>query len=206
MQSPPPTHHRAAKRKSAYDQSDEAKRQKTENYEWGKPGDREKKKEKKEKEEEPDFGLSGILTKEITEVNGVKLKYFEPNEARKPNKKWRLHVFKEEKEISVIQLHKQSHYLFGRTRAVIHIPLDHPSCSGQHAAIQFRRVPLLDDVGCDTGSFVIKPYIIDLNSTNGTILNGEKIAASRYVELVFQDCIKFGFSSREYVLLYEEAV
>ncbi|PVU99033.1 hypothetical protein BB560_005566, partial [Smittium megazygosporum] len=45
------------------------------------------------------------------------------------------------------------------------------------------------------------PYMIDLGSTNGTFINGTQIPAQRYVELLSQDVIKFGFSTREYVLI-----
>lgn len=31
-------------------------------------------------------------------------------------------------------------YIFGRDRAVADIPTDHPSCSKQHAVLQFRAV------------------------------------------------------------------
>lgn len=53
---------------------------------------------------------------------------------------------------------------------------------------------------------VVKPYIIDLESINGTHLNGEKVEAARYYELLHQDVIKFGLSSREYVIMNEAAV
>lgn len=48
---------------------------------------------------EPDFKLSGLLAQESNSKNGVGLKYFEPPEARKPKKKWRLYVFKDGKEL-----------------------------------------------------------------------------------------------------------
>lgn len=41
---------------------------------------------------------------------------------------------------------------------------------------------------------------MDLESTNGTLLNGEKIEPSRYVELLEKDVIKFGLSERDYVV------
>lgn len=47
------------------------------------------------------------------------------------------------------------------------------------------------------------PYIIDLSSANGTFLNGEKIEPQRYYELKEKDSLKFGFSSREYIVLHE---
>ncbi len=40
----------------------------------------------------------------------------------------------------VIPLHRKSCYLVGRDRSVADIPADHPSCSKQHAVIQFRLV------------------------------------------------------------------
>lgn len=49
----------------------------------------------------------------------------------------------------------------------------------------------------------VRPYIIDLGSGNGTYLNNKRIDAQRYYELKEKDVIKFGFSSREYVLLHE---
>ena len=51
----------------------------------------------------------------------------------------------------------------------------------------------------------VRPYLIDLNSANGTYINNKKIEASKYVELLEKDVIKFGYSSREYVLLHENS-
>jgi smad nuclear-interacting protein 1 len=47
------------------------------------------------------------------------------------------------------------------------------------------------------------PYLMDLESTNGTYLNGDKMEAGRFYELLEKDVFKFGFSEREYVLLNE---
>lgn len=52
---------------------------------------------------------------------------------------------------------------------------------------------------------VVKPFIIDLESTNGTQVNDQTIPTSRYFELRLSDVIKFGESTREYVLLSEDA-
>lgn len=52
----------------------------------------------------------------------------------------------------------------------------------------------------------VKPYIIDLESINGTHLNGDKIEVARYYELLHQDVLRFGLSSREYVIMNEAAV
>ena len=72
--------------------------------------------------------------------------------------------------------------------------------AGQHAVLQFRLKVLKDP---DTGEELraILPYVMDLESTNGTYLNGERIAPARYVELRESDLLKFGNSSREYVMI-----
>jgi uncharacterized membrane protein len=49
-----------------------------------------------------------------------------------------------------------------------------------------------------------RPFIIDLEATNGTSINGERIPASRYVELKMKDVVTFGQSTREYVLLHSD--
>ena len=71
-------------------------------------------------------------------------------------------------------------------------------------------------------TFMSRPFIIDLESTNGTKVNDEPVPTSRYFELKLGDgqcldylditlfadsriVIKFGDSLREYVLLSEDA-
>ncbi|KAG0168273.1 hypothetical protein DFQ28_005129 [Apophysomyces sp. BC1034] len=174
-------------------------------YDWGRPEDRERE-EKEEtpiKKEEPNFGLSGKLAAETNTYKGVELKYNEPPEAAKPKQKWRLYVFKGSEQIELLHLHRQSSFLVGRDRVVVDIPVDHPSCSKQHAVVQFRRVTEESDIGLPRE--VIKPFVIDLDSTNGTFLNGNQIPATRFVELRVKDVLKFGHSTREYVLLHSEA-
>jgi len=46
--------------------------------------------------------------------------------------------------------------------------------------------------------------MIDLDSTNKTFVNNNIIPPSRYYELKASDTIKFGFSSRDYVLIHDE--
>jgi len=137
------------------------------------------------------------------EGNKVVLKYHEPPEARKPLLGWRLYVFKGKEQVDLLHIHRQSAYLIGRDKTVVDIPLDHPSCSKQHAVIQHRSIPEKDEFGNVKAK--IKPFIIDLESTNGTHVNDEEIPTSRYFELRASDVIKFGDSPREYVLLHDEA-
>jgi len=151
--------------------------------------------------DKPNFGLSGKLAEDTNVYNGVVIKYSEPTEARKPNKKWRLYPFKGQEPLPMLPIHRQSAFLLGRERRAADIPIDHPSCSKQHAVFQFRVVPYQREDG-RTGRR-IRPYIIDLESANGTFVNNNKIDPKRYVELFEKDVLKFGFSSREYVLLHE---
>jgi len=44
-----------------------------------------------------------------------------------------------------------------------------------------------------------------VESTNGTFLNGTRIEAARYVEMRVGDVVRFGLSTREYVLLHDKA-
>ena len=105
---------------------------------------------------------------------------------------------------------RQSCYLFGRDRAVVDIPTEHPSCSKQHAVIQFRQVTKRNEFGDVHRSIQYvahaishRPFLIDLESANGCTVNGEEIPTSRYYELRTGDTCQFGTSKREYVLLDE---
>ncbi|KAK7107627.1 smad nuclear-interacting protein 1-like [Littorina saxatilis] len=151
--------------------------------------------------EKPNFELSGKLTEDTNSFRGVVVKYNEPPEARKPKRRWRLYGFKGEEALPMLPIHRQSAYLLGRDRRVADIPVDHPSCSKQHAVLQYR----LTEYDRPDGSRgrKVRPYIIDLGSANGTFINNQRIDAQRYTELMERDLIKFGFSSREYVLLHE---
>nr|GEU68988.1 hypothetical protein [Tanacetum cinerariifolium] len=159
--------------------------------------------ETKEKQK-PSFELSGKLAAETNRVKGVTLLFTEPPDARKPDIRWRFYVFKGGESLNdPLYVHRQTCYLFGRERRVADIPTDHPSCSKQHAVLQYRQVDKEQPDGMLAKE--IKPYVMDLGSTNGTFINGNRIEAERYYELMEQDTVKFGNSSREYVLLHENS-
>lgn len=140
------------------------------------------------------------------------LKYYEPADARRPppSQAWRLYIFKGEDTLEFIELWERSAWLFGREEGVVDVVTSHPSCSGQHAALQFRYVAtharesgehqerqLLKESDKDC----IRLYLMDLGSTHHTRLNGTKIESHRYVELRHKDVIEFGGSKREYVII-----
>ena len=158
--------------------------------------------EKPREKEKPNLGLSGALTEDSNTFRGVVIKYNEPPEARIPKKNWRLYPFKGTEALEILHLHRQSAFLLGRQRTIADIPIDHPSCSKQHAVLQFRMIEEETD---GVLRRKVKPYIIDLAATNGTFVNNEKIEPQRYVELKEQDVLKFGFSSRDYVLLHDKS-
>ena len=155
-----------------------------------------------QEKEKPNFGTSGKLAEDTNKFNGVVVKYNQPEEAKVPKRKWRLYPFKNDEPLLHIEIYKQSAYLFGRNRKVADVPIDHPSCSQQHAVIQFRLVEFTRED--ETTGKRVRPYVIDLESSNGTFLNNKRIESKKYIELFEKDVLKFGFSSREYVLMYEE--
>jgi smad nuclear-interacting protein 1 len=116
-------------------------------------------------------------------------------------------VYKGDNEvIDTLHIHRRSCFLIGRDPKVADIPLAHLSVSAQHAVVQFRE---MDEVVELDGEWenrkVIKPYVMDLKSTQGTKLNGHKIDDSRYYELRVGDLLQFGTSSRDYILMHDKA-
>ena len=157
--------------------------------------------------EKPNFKTTGALAKHANRVEGTKisLKYHEPPEARKPptSQPWRIFVFKGDDVIDTIELWQKSCWLLGRSHEVVDYVLEHPSSSGQHAVIQFRYAQKVveDEFGVKSTKGRVKAYVIDLESSNGTELNGKDIEASRYFELRDKDILKFAGSEREYVVM-----
>lgn len=156
--------------------------------------------------EKPNYGNSGVLaaaSNSVTQADGsaISLKYHEPADARKasPRDQWKLFVFKGNELLDTIDLSPRSCWLIGREMAVVDLPAEHPSISKQHAVIQFRRREKRNEFGESTSK--VNPYLIDLESANGTTLNDEPVPDRRYMELRDKDIIRFGHSSREYVVM-----
>ncbi|KHN97143.1 Forkhead-associated (FHA) domain protein [Metarhizium album ARSEF 1941] len=150
--------------------------------------------------------LSGVLaaaSNSVAQADGssIVLKYHEPPEARKPpaRDQWKLFVFKGGDVVDTIDLSLRSCWLVGRDMAVVDLPAEHPSISKQHAVIQFRYTEKRNEYGDKIGR--VKPYLIDLESANGTRLNDDKVPDGRYLELRDKDMIQFGNSTREYVVM-----
>lgn len=156
--------------------------------------------------QKPNFATTGLLaaaSNSVAQADGtaIALKYHEPPEARKPPAKdeWKLFVFKGSEIVETIELSLRSCWLVGRELAVVDMPAEHPSVSKQHAVLQFRYIEKKNEFGDRLGR--VRPYLIDLESVNGTMLNKELVPSSRYLELRDKDMVQFGHSTREYVLM-----
>lgn len=153
--------------------------------------------------EKPNYKPTGILAKEANTVVGTTtvLKYHEPPEGRKPppSQQWRMYIFKGKDLVDTIFLFQRSCWLVGRDQKVTDLYLEHTSISKQHAVIQFRFSSTTNEYGDKINR--VKPYLIDLESANGTKINDKRVEESRYVELVDGDVITFANSEREYVMM-----
>ena len=70
--------------------------------------------------------------------------------------------------------------------------------------VQFRSVAFENKDG--TYGTRTRPYLMDLESTNGTLLNGVKMESKRYYELLEKDVVQFGLSDRKYVVMRDASV
>jgi len=149
-----------------------------------------------------DFGLSGLLAQEQNKCLDVVLKFTEPPEAHLPTNKWRVYVFDRGNEIAeTYNLHDESCYLCGTSTEVADVLLSHPTCEEQHSVLQFRMV---EKEGKD--HLMVKSvrlYILDLESTHGTYINGERIKPDFYYEILDRDMVQFGKDAREFIFLKE---
>ncbi|KAJ9442636.1 FHA domain-containing protein DDL [Diplonema papillatum] len=92
--------------------------------------------------------------------------------------------------------------MFGRDASICDIPVAHPSISSQHAVLVFRNTT--DDQNPDGKS--VKPYLIDVGSTNSTFVNKQQVPASTYMLLRSSDMIKFSTSSRDFILIDSDVI
>jgi hypothetical protein len=102
-----------------------------------------------------------------------------------------LEVIKEGAVVDTIQLNSKSHYILGRQNDIVDILLEHPSISRQHAVLQYR-----DDNAL---------MCLDFNSVQGSFINKKPLEKDTYYRLFVGDIIKFGGSSRSYVVLGPES-
>ncbi len=134
-----------------------------------------------------------------TTTNGARgmLKYYECEDSCDPKRfpsreTFKLFVFKDSSVVETIDLSARSYFRLGRDDKLNHIPLLHESISSQHAVLQYRQ----RDRQC-------RLYLMDLDSANGTRINGEVVVVEgrRFYEILDGDVVKFGGSTRDYVFM-----
>ena len=152
----------------------------------------------------PIFEPSGLLELGSHNKEGILLKHVEPSDARSPEQFWDKYnvplnqrnlfqavVYKRgvKTPLKEYDLGSRSSYILGRELGrslneqekevvVADIGIPEETCSKQHCAIQFREIG---------GKLLV--YVIDLESSNGTSLNGLKLPSARYVQLRSGDLI-----------------
>uniref|UniRef100_A0A7N0UWR3 FHA domain-containing protein n=1 Tax=Kalanchoe fedtschenkoi TaxID=63787 RepID=A0A7N0UWR3_KALFE len=87
--------------------------------------------------------------------------------------------------VDQLDISKKGAYMFGRVD-LCDFTLDHPTISRFHAVIQFKSSNAV--------------YLYDLGSTHGTFVNKQEVKKMVYVELHVGDVLRFGRSTRLYIL------
>ncbi|XP_036449477.1 kanadaptin [Colossoma macropomum] len=97
--------------------------------------------------------------------------------------------------LDTIPLTQQSYFVVGRL-PVCDVSLEHPSISRYHAVVQYRGLAGEEGVVGEEAGF----YVYDLGSTHGTFVNKNKIPPKTYIRLRVGHVLKFGGSTRLFIL------
>uniref|UniRef100_A0A672HSL8 FHA domain-containing protein n=1 Tax=Salarias fasciatus TaxID=181472 RepID=A0A672HSL8_SALFA len=112
-----------------------------------------------------------------------------------PEIPYALEILKNGTIVDTVPLTHRSYFVVGRL-PVCDVSLEHPSISRYHAVIQYRGQPGDgDSVGEERGF-----YVHDLGSTHGTVVNKNKVPPKTYIRLRVGHVIKFGGSTRLFIL------
>ena len=103
----------------------------------------------------------------------------------------------EDEPNKLYKLKGKNYFLIGKDKKICDIIIDSSTISRQHSVIQFRKTIYRNKE-------LIIPYIFDLNSTNGTYLNGVKINENKYYELKQNDIINFGNLKNDFIIMKKE--
>ena len=119
------------------------------------------------------------------------LPYKEPSWSGIPDEFYNLEVLKNGCIITNVDLTSKPFHVFGRLPNC-DVSLEHPSVSRYHAVIQYKTS---DTLNSEKGF-----YLYDLGSTHGTFVNKSRLESKRYYRLRVGYVIKFGGSSRLFIL------
>lgn len=124
--------------------------------------------------------------KRLTQHNESDGNNSDDNETR--HKVWRISIVKGGKTLSQMILKNDTLLRIGRDPSC-DIVTEHPSCSSRHAKITMEK---------EEGK---PPILVDMGSTNGTFLNGKRIAPGTHVPLYNGAVVRFASSTREYIFM-----
>lgn len=142
------------------------------------------------------------------------LSYNEPRWSTTPPQPYFLTVIKNGTVISEVPITQKPFHVFGRLPSC-DVQLEHPSISRHHAILQYRpkEKEKEDSEGGEeassrpslSSSMSVNPteegfYVYDLGSTHGTFINKTKIQTRCYYRLRVGQMVKFGGSSRLFLL------
>lgn len=104
-----------------------------------------------------------------------------------------LEVLKSGMIVDKVDLTNKAYYVFGRL-ANCDVVMAHPTISRHHCVLQYKAFAEEGEPPCGW-------YLFDLGSTHGTFLNKDRLKASHYTRVRVGHQIKFGNSTRTYIML-----
>uniref|UniRef100_A0A671PKM9 Kanadaptin-like n=1 Tax=Sinocyclocheilus anshuiensis TaxID=1608454 RepID=A0A671PKM9_9TELE len=123
------------------------------------------------------------------------LPYTEPPWGSVPDISYSFQLLKNGAILDTVPLTQRSYFVVGRL-PVCDVSLEHPSISRYHAMVQYRGRAGQDGVVGEEKGF----YAYDLGSTHGTFVNKNKIPPKTYIRLRVGHVLKFGGSTRLFIL------
>lgn len=134
-------------------------------------------------------------------LNAAPLPYTEPPWGGLAESAYSFEILKNGTILDTVPLAERSFFVFGRL-PVCDVSLEHPSISRYHAVVQYRGRPGEPGVVGEEAGF----YAFDLGSTHGTFINKNKIPPKTYIRLRVGHVLKFGGSSRLFILQASNSV
>uniref|UniRef100_A0A8C7S0Q4 Solute carrier family 4 member 1 adaptor protein n=1 Tax=Oncorhynchus mykiss TaxID=8022 RepID=A0A8C7S0Q4_ONCMY len=121
--------------------------------------------------------------------------YAEPPWAGVADVPYSLEILKNGTIVDTVPLTQQSYFVVGRL-PVCDVSLEHPSISRYHAVIQYRGLAGEEEAVGEARGF----YVHDLGSTHGTFVNKNKIPPNTYIRVRVGHVLKFGGSTRLFIM------
>ncbi|KAG0559687.1 hypothetical protein KC19_10G123300 [Ceratodon purpureus] len=135
--------------------------------------------------EEGDGAAAAVQAPKIKWIGPGAVPYVKPAWSAPPGHPFKLEVLKEGVIVSNFDVSEKGAYMFGRSDRCDFM-LEHPTVSRYHAVLQYN----------DKG----EAFIYDLGSTHGTFVNKRQVKANNYTPLHVGAVVRFGLSTRLYVL------